>query len=299
VRTTRWALFGLLAVTVAGVVALFITSTIDRGPAHNFELVPQGAATPGELRTDAAAMVRRLEAVGYSTTEAQVVGQSIQLTMYGSASGTREALTGAIVQARMLVRPVECAAPAYQVESAESQLTAPRLQCAPAYGLTAADLQVDTMTGLPGKDIGPDPGLAGIEDTRPAEDFASRTVILPAGPNSGFSGERLVLGPSSFDNSDIASANAQAEGGYWAIEIALTSKGSQEFDSLSQRQFHAYIAFDLDSTLVSVPLVQPTQSTYSTSSGTFEFATGHDEAETTAIADDLTSPLATPLVLKG
>ena len=44
-RAIKIMLFSVLAATIAAVVALIITSNVERGPAHTFRLVPTVSAT--------------------------------------------------------------------------------------------------------------------------------------------------------------------------------------------------------------------------------------------------------------
>jgi hypothetical protein len=297
-RATRYVLFGILAATIAAVIALIITSNVERGPTNTYELVTDQPASQSDLRTDAAAIVRRLEGIGYSTAQAQVVGGSIQVVLYGSAAATRSALLAAIAQDRIYVRPVECAAPEVGPRGPGTSESAP-MSCAPAYLITAAVLKVDTKTGIPTEYIGADPSLAGVVTTAAANETGSQPALLRAGEHSGFGGERLLVGPSAFGNSGIASASDQQDGSVWTVDLSLVKKASQAYDVLAQRQFHAYIAVELDGTVVETSLVQPTSTTYATFGGTFEISASLTKSQAVMLADNVTSPLTVPLSLKA
>jgi hypothetical protein len=302
VRTTRIVLFSLLAATLLAGVALFVTSTVERGPANVFTLVAQPGVTTGQLESDAAAMVRRLQSLGYANTQARVQGHSVEVTVYGAEAQVREALLGAVAQGRLYVRPVECTAPPAKNGGVESQLTGVPLECAPRYRLTAAALKVDTTTALATGSTAPDPALSALRSTAASADEPAHTVLLPAGANSGFRGMRLVCGPAAFGNSGVSSAGTVSEGpkgSEWSVQVTLTTAGAKAYDTFAQRQFHALIAIDIDGTVVSAPLVEPTETSYSSFGGTLEFSAGLSKSQAVALADDLTSPLSVPLQLSG
>jgi hypothetical protein len=296
VRTTRVVLFGLLGATVAAVVALIITSEVGKGPAHTFELVPQASATDAELRSDAGTMVTRLENLGY-TTQAQVENGSIQVTMYGSEQQLRSGVVSSLMQGRLFVRPVECSAPLYDPNANRSAPVA--LKCEKQYAMTASALKVNTDTGRT-TTIPPQPNLAAVPSSVPSAEPEGDTVIVPAGPNSGFAGKRLVLGPASLSNSAISSAQASvASGAKWSVDVTLTSDSSDAYDVLTEDQFHALVAYEVDGTVVSAPVIEPTLKSYGDLGATFEIQAAFTKSEAVALANSLTSPLAVPLRLSG
>jgi hypothetical protein len=297
-RATRYVLFGIAAATVLGSIALIVFSDVSRGPTQTYELVATKPASQVDLKTDAAAIVRRLAGVGYSTAQAQVSGTSIQVVLYGSRSSTRAALIGAIAQDRIFVRPVECAAPEIKARAPYAGVSDP-LSCAREYALTASTLKVDTKTGKPTVRVGTDPDLAEVSSTALETESGSRPALLRAGEYSGFAGERLLVGPSAFDNSGIASASDQRDGSAWTVDLTLMTKPSEAYDALLGRQFHAYVAVELDATVIETQLVQPTNTTYTTSGGTLEISASFTESEAFTLADNVTSPLAVPLSLEA
>jgi hypothetical protein len=289
-------LFGLLGATVIAVVALIITSNIGKGPAHTFELVPQGSSTDAELRSDAGTMVTRLENLGY-TTQAQVEDGSIQVTMYGSEQQLRKAVMSSLMQGRLYVGPVECAAPMYDPNSSHTAPVA--LKCEKQYAMSASALKVNTDTGRTAT-IPPQPDLAAVPSSNPAAEPTGEAVIVPAGPSSGFAGKRLVLGPASFGNSAIESAQASLlSGSQWAIDVTLTSSSADAYELLTEDQFHALIGYDIDGTVVSAPVIEPTLSSYAQLGDTFQIQAGFTKSEAVDLANSLTSPLAVPIQLSG
>jgi len=311
VKAIRIMLFSLLAATVAGAIALFVTSNVERGPALTFQLLPERHATNDELKIDAAAMVRRLHTIGFSTTQADVSGNSIEVTMYGSRPALIKAMNGALAAAAVVVRPVLCAAPAAlptpQVGSGSAgsaSVGSGPAECAARYLLTADALQVDTATGRPTKSVGVDLAIVGLLSTPPANDLASQTVLLPVAPGTGFNGERLVCGPGEVGNADIASAGPSSVSGSsisggWVVNIDLTTTGEKTFNSLEKRQFHAYVAIDLDGTVVSAKLSEPKSSAFSFTTSDLQIGEGLNRNQAVDLANDLASPLVVPLEIAG
>jgi preprotein translocase subunit SecD len=301
VRTTRIFLFALLGATIAGAIALAVESNVTRGPALSFTLVPAQSATSADLQSDAAAMVRRLISLGYKDTLAKADGDAIDVTMYGSAPKLRAALLAALPAASLEMRPVECAAPAFSgVGSSGNQIQSlpqARPACAAKYLLTAEALRVDTTTGLPATRIATDPGLASVPSTSQSEDQADLTVLLPTGAAAGFEGDRIVAGPAEVANVDVVSAQASLNSPEWVLDLNLTTAGEKAYNALAKNQFHAYIAVDIDGTIVSAPIIEPTSSTFAAFGAKVAIDAGYTKAQAVALADDLTSPLVIPLKL--
>ena len=299
-RAIKIMLFSVLGATIAAIVALIITSNVERGPAHTFRLVPSVNATSSQLSSDAAALVRRLQSLGYSDAQSQVVGESISLTLYGSETEVKDALRGAIAPARFEVRPVECAAPPYSAVAHQKLSLQPAStvanRCSARYLMSAAALQIDPHTGMSKSPlIVPDPSLAGMPTTPAASDGQSEPALFPAGPSSGFAGERLFLGPAQVGNDGIASAGATRGGSNWNVNIALTTAGGLDLDALAKKQFHAYIAICVDGTVISAPLVQPTSTSFGSVGGTLKLSAAFTKNEALELADNLASPLSVPL----
>jgi len=288
-------LFSLLGATVVAVVALFITSSVERGPGPRFRLVPTATATRSQLVSDAAALVRRLQSLGYSYSQSAIDGDAISLTLYGSESKVDDALRGAISQARFEVRPVECAAPAYSSRGPARQASG----CAVEYLLSASALRVDPHTGKLGSDPGPDPSMATAPSTSAASDVQAAPAIYPAGPASGFAGERLILGPARVANGSIASAGASEVDSAWVVDVTLTTAGSKDLDAVAEQQFHAYMAVCVDGTVQSASIVEATSTSFSSLGGQIQLRAGLTRSEAIDLADDLTSPLAVPLEVTG
>jgi hypothetical protein len=300
VKATRIVLFSLLGATILAGVVLYFVSNSKKGPAHSFTLVPSYRATSAQLDADAAAMVRRLQSNGYPETQASVSGQSVRLTMYGQVAKVDETLESSLTPGAFNLRPIECVAPAYEVVGSEgvssgtSSSTSP--SCAPSYLLKASSLAVDTRTGKPTGRIVADPALGSVVDTSASADKPSRSVLLPVSPTSALSQYRVVAGPTTLTGEDISSVAVSKSGGSWRIDLSLSSQGATRLDSLATRQFHSYIAFDIDAKVVSALLIEPTGTYFTSLDGAISFDASFDsKPQATGFADALTSPLAVPL----
>jgi hypothetical protein len=296
VRLTRAVLFSLLAAVILGSIALIITSYVERGPAHTFHLVPERPATNSELETDAAAMVRRLQGIGFRNTQASVTGRFITLTIYGNGSQIRSALDRDLAAASFVLRPVECATLPFS--GLESQLTSrphQPLVCAKPYVLSAKALDLNTHTGAPTRTVGPDPNLAVLSSNTPGTDYPSRTVLLDTAATSGWGDDRLVCGPSEIANAQIASVAAVTIGTHWGLDITFGTTGADSLDALGQRQFHAYIAVDIDGSVVSTQIVQPKNGSFVSFGGQLQVDGYWTRTEASTLANNMTSPLSVPV----
>lgn len=297
-KGTRRLLFGLVVAVVVASVVLYFISTSGRGPAHTFTVVPTGAAaTRSQLRDDSAALLRRLQSLGYADAETSLVDRSIVVTMYGSAATLESALTRALPAAKLWVRPLECLAAASPDGSRHTAPALSSVQCGAPYRLTAANLAVDTKTGTPTRHMGPDPAFAGVPLTAASADTGADRVLLEGGPHSGFTSQRLVLGRAAVGNSGIVSAQAARQAKRWVVDVTLTAAAQKSLDTATVAQFHAYVAVDLDGTVISTRLVEPTEPAYTTDASGLVLSAGFTQAEANSLADDLTSPLAAALRL--
>ncbi|HLX87550.1 MAG TPA: SecD/SecF family protein translocase subunit, partial [Acidimicrobiales bacterium] len=114
-----------------------------------------------------------------------------------------------------------------------------------------------------------DPALTAYPSSTPDynDNHADGNVLVPASKDSGFSGTRYLLGPTGLLGTAVASAQATLNGSAWVVDTNLTGSGSNQWDALAQRQFHAYIAIDLDGQVESAPLTSPSTSAFSSFGG--------------------------------
>jgi hypothetical protein len=297
VKGTRRLLTCLLAATIIGSAVLVVTSYTGRGVTNTFKLMPTHNATPAEIDSDAAAMVRRINELGFRDTQATVDGQTIALRVYGNPAQARHTVAESLDAGQLFVRPVVCEAPLYVLEKQPAHLHQ-ALDCGSQYVISAKTLDVDTVTGKPGGTITADPALATVATTTAADPDGPR-VMLSTGDSSGYAGSRLVCGRSVLDDSDLSSVEAVQKGPRWDLQVTLDSVGSKNFDVLAYAQFHALLAFELDSTVISAPITEPTESSFVSFNGQFEIATGYTRTQAIRLANDIASPMPVPLRMGG
>ncbi len=187
-------------------------------------------------------------------------------------------------------RPVLCYAPPFTPGPIAPPAGAPLPACAPPYELTAAHLHVRLNTnayaGYTDSKIPPDPQFAPYRSTPRASDLPSRDVLLPGAPTTG-TRDRYVLGPASLTRASVTSALAYDEGGQWVDNVVLTGQGSVSWEALARTQFHALVAFVVNGVVLVATLIQPTQSSYSSSEGVIQIVAGLSEQQTKALAAEL------------
>jgi preprotein translocase subunit SecD len=209
-----------------------------------------------------------------------------------TAPGTASATTGPAGQGSntFLMRPVLCYAPALQVGAGASASTGPLPTCSPSSQLNAANLgvtpNVGGVNGYTSSNVQPDPVFATYPSTSPANDGPADTVLLPAGSPAGGSA-RYVLGPAQLTGTAVQSATASSSNGQWVVDVSLTDAGSPAWDALAQQQFHQIVGVDLNGQILSAPIVQPTQSSFTPLNGQLEISGGFTQAQATTVANEI------------
>lgn len=186
------------------------------------------------------------------------------------------------------VRPVLCYAAPFSSPSAASSPSGLPV-CGSAYQLTAANLNVNSSTQMPTAAIGPDPAFAHVPSTPTSQERLSSTVLLPGVIGITVTrGTRLILGPAAITKVDVQQASANYENGAgWWVNVTGTSAGSRAWDQLAQRQFHAYTAIVVNGVVITAPLMQPAQPTFSSFAGRMQIADNFTEQSAQALAAEL------------
>jgi hypothetical protein len=214
----------------------------------------------------------------------------------GASRAQRPGAPAALVPSIRYVyfRPVLCAAPAYSSGAAPGATSAP-LSCSPASDLSVSNLAVtpgNAPTGFSSNNVAPDAALAGVPSTSRSADDAPATVLLPATRNAfQYGGPRFVLGPAELTNTSVGSASAHRnQTGQWVVDYTMTSaSGSALWDRVALENFHQLLGIDFDGTVVSAPLIQPAQSSFSSFAGRGEITGNLNRSEAVALAQALTS----------
>jgi preprotein translocase subunit SecD len=252
---------------------------------------PQHKVDSGEIQTVISILQNRIDGLGVSGALINSQGGNVVVQVPGLAN--RQQIISTIQQtAELLFRPVLCAAPAYTAPKSTNGKPAASpgalpTSCPAQYQLTQTTLNVDTTTGQPQNNVSADPALAAYKTTASNKDIAGDTVLLPTATNSGFGGERLLLGPAPLAGKEISSASATFNSPNWDVNLNLNATGSTAWDTLATKQFHAYIGIDLDAQIVSAPLTLPNQASFSSFGGKIQISGGFTETEAKNLALDL------------
>jgi len=199
---------------------------------------------------------------------------------------TQEILAQLGKTAQLFFRPALCGAPALTVAKGKTPTAGPLPTCASASALTATNLAVNTSTEQATQTPAPDTQFTTYPSTPSLNDEKSSTVLIPA--LSGITYQRYVLGPSQVTGAQIKSANASlSSGGLWTVNINFNGAGATAWDALAQQQFHAIIGIDLDGQVISAPITQPGQSSFTSFGGQVQISGSFSEDQAKALATEL------------
>jgi hypothetical protein len=222
---------------------------------------------------------------------ALVVGGLIALlvTTTSSGSGTLRAASrpSVVVAGRgpVLIRPVLCFAYPYAANASRQAGTLP--SCGAPYELTESALDIMPMSdpqGYSSNNILPDPSLAGYPSS--TRDVPGHDALLGAfGHRTG--AERYLLGPSELKLSaaNVRSIAARQDHlGAWIVTIHLSSAGAAIWDRVVQENFHQLLAIDMGGKVVSAPVIEPAQSSYTSFKGEMQVSGSLTGSEARAVA---------------
>ncbi|MHB2027250.1 MAG: protein translocase subunit SecD [Acidimicrobiales bacterium] len=269
--------FGSLATTLA----------LGWGPKLGLDLAgglsvvykPTTFASKSDMQEVVTILTNRVDGLGVSGAQVNLQGKDVVVSVPG-VTNARSVLAAVGQTAQLLFRPVLCEA----VVGSKLKTVKPGAlpACGANYLMTAANLNVNTSTGSPTNNIGPDPAFTNFASTRPAQDFAQDEVLLPV---LGQKGLRYVLGPSELTGHAVKKAVAQEnQAGAWVVNYTLTSTGSPEWDRVAQENFHQLLAIELDGVIQSAPIIQPNQSAFTSFNGTGQISGSFTEASAKNLA---------------
>ena len=252
---------------------------------------PAHKVSKADLDEAVSILTHRVSGLGVSGATVGTQGGDIVVQVPGVKNG-HQILETIGQTAQLYFRPALCGAPAFVGTRSKGAKTAsaPLPTCGPANALTRTNLAVQptggTATQFTSRTPAPDGTLADYPSTSPTRDAKTKTVLLPTIKGAG-SYERYLLGPAQLTGHAVASAVAQqTQLGNWVVNYTLTSKGSPRWDKLAQANFHQIVAVELDGVVQSAPLIQPSQSAFSSFNGKGEIS-GHlteTQAKTLALA---------------
>ncbi len=191
--------------------------------------------------------------------------------------------------AQLFFRPALCYAPAETLAKGAVATTGALPTCAASSALTSTNLAVkpdsSNVNGYTSNNNIPvDPQFATYAST--TTDDKNATVLLPGTSSSQGTG-RYVLGPATLTGAAVKSASAQLVSNQWAVSIVLTGPGSTAWDALSQQQFHAIIGIDLDGQVISAPITQPSQTSFTSFNGQVQISGSFTQDQAKTLATEL------------
>jgi preprotein translocase subunit SecD len=254
----------------------------------------------------------RVNGLGVSGAQVQSTGKN-QISVSIPGVTDAQQVLGEIGQtARMYFRPVLCyAAPELKAKGDTKPLprgveTIPA--CSSSSELTEAALDVtpapSTANGFTSNTPAPDASYEIYPSTDPQKkDYSSSPALLPglAGSGSCLEGNyRCVLGPSEMSGRAIGSATATLnQTGQWVVDYTLAgSANSALWDKVAEENFHQILGIELDGVVYSAPIIQPTQSSFTSFDGKGEISGSLTQTD----ADNLAQAMnygALPVTLKA
>ncbi len=253
----------------------------------------------------------RVNGLGVSGAQVQTTGTNQISVSIPGVTNAQQVLSEIGQTARMYFRPVLCFAYPQSVPKGSKTKVLPRgyeaiPACTSSTELTAANLNVqpnsNVSAGYTSNNVPPDTQYVSYPSTsvdKPG--YETSTVLLPglAASGSAAGGERYVLGPSEMTGHSIASATAtQDQTGAWVVDYNLTGPGSGLWDKVAEENFHQLLGIELDGIVYSAPIIQPTQSSFSSFDGKGEISGSLTQGDAQNLAQAMNFG-ALPVTLKA
>jgi len=274
---------GLVVVIAFG--SLFATIAAGWSPKLGLDLAgglsvvynPVHKATASQLDETVNILSSRVNGLGVSGAEVTTQGGNIAVSVPGVSNGQQ--LLKTIGQtAQLYFRPVWCEVPPYEPAKKGSTAKVTPLPttisgCGNA-ALTLANLgvKVDSaaQAGYTSNNVPPAAGWTQTPSTASENDDPTKIVLLPGLPGSGI---RYILGPSQMSGHEVKSAVAQTDQtGAWVVNYNLN--GTDPWDTVAQQNFHQLVGIELDGIVQSAPIIQPSQSSFTSFQGKGEISGG-------------------------
>jgi preprotein translocase subunit SecD len=147
--------------------------------------------------------------------------------------------------------------------------------------------------GFSSNNWSPDPQYASYPSTNVhSPGYASRTVLLPgvSGACNETANERCVLGPAEMSSRAIAKATVtRNKTGQWVVNYTTTGAGAAALDKVAHENFHQFVGIEVNGVVYTAPLMQPTQTSFSTFDGRGELTGNFDRSQAMRLAGALNS----------
>ena len=253
----------------------------------------------------------RVNGLGVSGAQVQTTGKNQISVSIPGVTNAQQVLNEIGQTARMYFRPVECWAYPEATPKGSKAKVLPRgigtiPACTSSSQLTVANLAVtpnSSPQGYSSNNVAPDSQYEAYPSTSVDKpNYATSTVLLPGinGACDGSAELRCVLGPSEMTGRSIASAQAtQNQTGGWVVDYSLAGQaGSTLWDKVASENFHELLGIELDGEVYSAPIIQPTQSQFSSFDGKGEISGNLTQADAQNLAQAMNFG-ALPVVLKA
>ena len=253
----------------------------------------------------------RVNGLGVSGAQVQTTGTNQISVSIPGVTNAQQVLAEIGQTARMYFRPVLCFAyPQGVPKGSKTKVLPPGIEpipaCTSSSELTAANLAVtpnNSPQGYSSNNVPPDSQYIAYPSTsvnKPG--YETSTVLLPglAASGSANGGERYVLGPAQMTGHSISSATAtQNQTGQWVVDYSLAgAAGSALWDKVAQENFHQLLGIELDGVVYSAPIIQPTQSSFTSFDGKGEISGNLSQADAQNLAQAMNFG-ALPVTLKA
>ncbi len=253
----------------------------------------------------------RVNGLGVSGAQVQTTGNKQISVSIPGVTNAQQVLQQIGQTARMYFRPVLCFAYPQSVPKHSKTGVLPRgvgtiPACQSSSQLTQANLAVtpnNSPQGYSSNNVPPDQQYELYPSTSVEKpNYANSTVLLPglAGACDGSNQIRCVLGPSQMTGHAIGSAQAtQNQTGAWVVDYTLAgAANSNLWDKVSEENFHQMLGIELDGDVYSAPIIQPTQSTWSSFDGRGEISGNLTQQDAQNLAQAMNYG-ALPITLKA
>jgi len=243
-----------------------------------------------ELQETVAILDNRVNGLGVSGAQVSTAGNNEISVSIPGVKDAATLLNEIGNTAQLYFRPVLCTAYPLSLTPATKATKTAKAQpaekaisgdktlppCGSQYATNAANLAVtpnSSVQGYSSNNPSPDPAFAQYTSTSTdVTNYPHRTVLLPSLPASGSSinsSLRYVLGPEEMTGTSVGSALAQeSQTGQWEVNYSLKgSAGSALWDKVASENFHLLLGIELDGVVQSAPIIQPTQSGFTSFDG--------------------------------
>jgi preprotein translocase subunit SecD len=297
-KRSLWiSLFSVIAVAV---IALSATLAAGWSPKLGLDLDGGLAVTyqthrpvdAAQLATIVTILNDRVNAGATGATVASQGKNEISVSIPGEKN-SQQVLATLGNTAQLYFRPAECYAPALTVAKGKKPSTGPLpTTCATDAQLTEANLQVTPNSAningyTSNTSIPEDPQFLTYPSTPSTSDNKDATVLLPA--SAGNAGPpRYLLGPAQLTGTAVKSASAQLNQGQWSVVLNLTATGANQWNTFAEQYFHRIIGIDLDGQVISAPITQPAQGSFTSFGNSVQISGGFTENQAKTLATEFT-----------